>query len=476
MNKLMPKHRPKKGRNKKSGFALSVVVITGLIITIATMTLASRSINNLLNSTRQEQKREANKIAENGVTLILKELNDNFSYLLTESCIVENNLTSQQTEEPECAGWKNSDDSEGGVKGTFQKRDEFCPNAKSPSNLIMDKLYTQSPNSKGKYRLISYSFAGDQYQGGWATIKVQGQRLVTQGDKTRIAATAIVQQEVTIAPKYCDLPPFEEKSFGLLAGNVSLNGSSIIDEIEGTEPSQASVNCNNCGSPPDPDLKTKKWKGVQSGNSVIDGERSSNPTPKPTDFAPPQWQWGNKQQWNLTRNSGVLNIGHNTHPKYCHTEAGITPVTHCRMGNIAIAGGKVNVNPGTGEINFYLQGQSVAINTDSFVNTSGKFGQVAFFGQKGGPWGNTPQLFALSGRDKFGPIFLQMPHTNVPLSGDIDIVGAAIVKSWNASGNSDLIIPRDAARVLSNKYEIEFGVREFAAIGINRWNLIQLEK
>lgn len=121
----------------------------------------------------------------------------------------------------------------------------------------------------------------------------------------------------------------------------------------------------------------------------------------------------------------------------------------------------------------------VSINTNSFLNSSGTFGQVAFLGQEGGAWGCTPQSFNLSGTESFGPIFLHMPCTDIALSGDIDIIGAAVVNSWSASGNSDLIVPPNAAQVMNDQYNISLGEAEgteFAALGTNRWRLIQMER
>jgi hypothetical protein len=489
--------KEQKARKGESGLTLAIVVITGLIITVGAMSLAARSLNHLLNSTRQQQRREAREIAENGITLIMKELNDNFAYLLIESCNVINNSSSQQMESPQCAGWKDKTNATGGITGTFQAREALCPNAVTPSNLIMQELYKEAPSKKGKYRLIDYSFIGDRYQGGWATIKVQGQRLITQSNQVRIAASAIIEQEVTIAPKYCNLPPFEEiktnqsnaSGYGLLAGSVSLASSSILDQISGTEPSQANVNCNNCGAPPDPDIKSERWQGVQTGGSVIDGARSANQDPKPSDFTPPQWEseWG-KTPWNLTQSFGVTNIGHNTNNQHCHTENTTPPITHCKMGNVAVSGGKININAGEGEIRFYMQGTSFSISSDNFVTTTGdptrelRFGQIAFFSQEmGWPLGCTPRSLNLSGEEEFGPVFFQMPCTNISLSGNIDVIGAAITQSWTAAGNGNLIVPPDAAAIMKEKYDIEFestepisAVREFAAIGVNRWNSIQL--
>ena len=479
MNKNLFRHGIKSkepaGPQELNGYVLLFVVVSGLILAIGAMVISARSFNSLIRSSKQSEGDQAIEIAETGASILLNKLNNKFPYLLTTNCQVENNTISQQREQPTCNGWDNFE------FGELGGPDSACSGRSTEPESIRSQLYAPVASGKGQYRLRNYEFLGDQAQGGTAIIQVQGQRIKTRGGSSIISASAIVEQEVTIAPKYCGLPPFEESSgsssgVGLLAGNISLNNSSIIDQIPGTTPSQANVNCNNCDQP-SPD-KTIPWQDVQSGNSIIDGKRSANPEPKPTDFDPPQWKWG-KTAWNLTQSYGTLNIGHNTHNNHCKTESTTPPVTHCRMGNIQIVGGKVNINPGEGEIRFYLEGQIVSINTNNFINSDGQFGQVAFFGQEGGPWGCTPQSFNLSGRENFGPIFLHMPCTDVPLSGDVDIIGAAIVGNWRAAGNSDLIVPPDAAQVMNDQYNISLGEAEgteFAALGTNRWRLIQMER
>ena len=476
-----PVFHAKQGRVSTSllepdGYVLLLVVVSGLILAIGAMVISARSFNSLIRSSKQGEGDQAIEIAETGASILLNELNNKFPYLLTTNCQVDNNGLSQQFEKPTCNGWENF------KFGELGGPDSACSGRSTEPANIMDQLYASVSNEKGQYRLRNYEFLGDQIQGGTAIIQVQGQRIKHRGGSPIITASAIVEQEVTIIPKYCGVAPFEQSSgsssgFGLLAGNVSLNSSSVIDQIPGTTPSQANVNCNNCRHQPSPD-KTIPWKDVQSGSSTIDGERSKSPEPKPSDFPAPQWEWG-KTKWNLTVNWQTINIGHNTHSSHCYTEDVSPPITHCRMGNVIISGGKVNINPGDGEIRFYLQGQMVSINTNNFVNSSGNFGQVAFFSQEGGPWGCTPQSFNLSGRETFGPIFLQMPCTDMPLSGDVDIIGTAIVKNWRAAGNSDLIVPPDAAQVMNDRYNISLGEengREFAALGTNRWRLIQMER
>ena len=206
--------RPKSSHAaNEAGIALALVVVGGLVLTIGAMVLSARSFKNLAGSIRLGQSREARKIAESGMAKILDNLNKNYPYLLIENCEVVNNSPSQLLDSPECSGWQEVG-SGVSVKGTFEQRGAVCPAAKLPASSIMNSLYvldsgyTASSNITGKYRLIDYQFIGDSFQGGVATIKVQGQRISKDGSTPTITASAIIEKEVTIAPKCCDDAPY----------------------------------------------------------------------------------------------------------------------------------------------------------------------------------------------------------------------------------------------------------------------------
>jgi len=489
MNKSFKLQNINTTTGRDAGFALAIVVLAGIVLTIGAMTLAARSFNSLLISTRQQQKREAQEIAEAGMGLILKELNDNFAYLLIENCNVINNSNTEQLQPPQCAGWKDNTDTTK-ITGSFEERSTLCPSAITPSNLIMNELYKNAPGNNGKYRLTGYEFIGDQYQGGIAIIKVQGQRHVKNSGITKIAASVTIEKEVTIAPKFCNLPPFIESSstggYGLLANDVNLGTGDVLDVVQDPkqDPSQANVHCITC-TEPDPD-KSIAWEGVQNNtnSSIIDGDRSSGPLEIPP---APEWdsaKWGNKQAWNLIggENSNVT-IAHTSNSEYCHTEEVTPPITHCRINNISFSGGNnIQFIPEEGDIRLYVEGQQINLSGNSIVDSDSlRFGQVAIFGSAGSPWNCSSRGVNISGNGTLRTLLLHMPCWDINLSGDVQITGSAIVKSLNTSGNNNaLIIPPDASQIMEDKYNISFSkgndVREFAAIGTNRWNLIQSQQ
>jgi hypothetical protein len=71
-----------------------------------------------------------------------------------------------------------------------------------------------------------------------------------------------------------------------------------------------------------------------------------------------------------------------------------------------------------------------------------------------------------------------MPCTPIKLNGDGEIIGSVIANEWNSNG-FDLVIPSDASQIMKEKFGISFEKdqdHEFAALGTNRWTLIQMER
>ena len=489
---------PKRNNNTpdRNGYVLPLVIITGLILMVGAMIISARSFSSLIRSTRQRQGDEAIEIAETGASILINDLNSNFPYLLTLSCQVEN-----KDDGPACKNksWENF------TFGILGRPPSACSGRSNNPKQIINSLDAEVPSQRGSYRLISYEFLGDQIQGGTAIIQVEGQRLTGPKDSQTIAASAVIEQEVTIAPKYCNLPPFTESSgsgsgFGLLSDDILLKKtsggktSSVLDQAPKPNPSQANVHCNNCKYDPEPNTP---WRDVQCGpNCKIDGERSKIP-PQPLPPAP-RWDptWGKKSlvlplldvqtpiyfgsvtinHTKITREyPGIPTVEYSL-SEYCHTEDTSPPVTHCRMGNLQLSGGMdLTIDPGKGDIRFYFEGNKVSLSTNNVVTLGEKFGQVAFFGSEE-PC--RPELFDMSGSEALGPLFIQMPCTPIGLSGNGKIIGSVIAKKWDSNG-FDLVIPPDAAQIIKEKYGISYGEnedREFAALGTNRWSLIQRQQ
>ena len=221
------------------GFVLPMVIAGGLILMIGAIILSMRSFSGLRGAIRQNQGTQAEEIAESGANMIIQELNQNYPYLLVVNCEVTNNSASEQMEPPECEeGWESHKLDETNPIGKCDQRQDL------PSDInVFRKLFYQ-PEGKGYYRLRSYEFLGDSIQGGTAIIQVQGQLRQGTADDQKITSSAVLEKEITIAPKCCDLAPFQTcKSsqgwnFGLATETIALQTGDVIDE-------DPNISCNH---------------------------------------------------------------------------------------------------------------------------------------------------------------------------------------------------------------------------------------
>ena len=515
-----------------NGYVLILVIITGLILATGALIISARSLDSLLRSGRLGQRDESIEIAETGASILINELNQNFPYLLTVNCQVTNNSASEQFEDPICEGWKNF------ALGNTGGPDSACPGRFDDPSLIMNRLYEPVMNNRGAYRLRSYEFLGDQIQGGTAIIQVQGQRLKHQTNASGLAASAIIEQEVTIIPKCCNQAPYEtcgggdEWDYGLATKNIALQVGDVIDQIRPTEPSGANVHCIDCIDPPsgkcnawgsagqtigtdceilelqiqqetDPVIKAQLLKQQLLNSGIIDGQRSSGALDIP---AAPTWKDIRDENgeplpdltpWTIRYQT--ITIGHDTNKNHCKTTLNSSTgkkTTHCRIQSIDQTGAStMTLLPGDGDIRFYMEGSQINLSgVHNFVNT-GNYGQFAIYGGLR-TYGNNPEetcgdkQLNISGGSSI-KAFLHMPCFDINLSGGnetypITITGSVISKNYNATGDyARLIVPNDSGKTICSQFNvcssssgtgINLNNMEYSAVGSNRWNLIQMEK
>ena len=524
-------------QHHENGYVLPLVVVSGMILILGAVVLSTRSFNSLMGAILQNQGHQAEEIAESGLSILLKELNNQFPYLLTVGCRVENNSPDQQLEAPECAGWRDFE------FGAYGGPAQACDGRSTSPRQIEDFLSQPVAEGKGLYRLRNYEFLGDQIQGGTAIIQVQGLRLKGPEDDPQIASSAIIEQEVTVVPKCCNRAPYEPCgpagsgwSYSLLTQDITLNVGDVIDEKRPSALSGANVHCVNCDQPPAD--KCEGWTSADQtisndcssvasainndqlsqkersellqdqliGSGIIDGARSAGDIDIP---AAPTWhdirdENGNELSENLKNLAPwdmryrSITIGHNTHPNHCVTITNKTTnkkTTHCRILRINQTGTTtMTLKPKDGDIRFYMEGQQINLSGNNFVNT-GNFGQFVIYGGIStyktaninyADYGCGNKQLNLSGGGSINA-FLFMPCFDVNLSGGnstypITITGSVIAKNYEVTGDyARLIVPTDAGKTICETYQVcggssGEGQKEFAALGSNRWRLIKMQR
>ena len=430
------------------------------------MALSARTFLGLIGSIRQGQSREAREIAETGAAIILKELNRNYPYLLIEDCII-----TSRTGTPTCDGWK-----EKSAGGSFTYRTSICPKSDAPPQNILSKLSDTTPGNKGRYRLISYQFTGDQHQGGTGRIRVQGERVINPNGNTTIGAAAYIDEELSILPKNCNVPvntPSEQSGFpGLLAETISLGNNDIFGDVNGN------VLCTTC----DPNQSRSQLAtamGLQN-NGNVDGNLFGGqiamppvaqfPSNAPINPAPA----ASAIDGDLVLNAGASNGGR------CFTD--VQSITHCKISSIILKGSNtLTVNtPGNSRIQLYVDGD-ITIGGSTALLHSGSPTALAIFGKPRSTSSSCSQNVTIGGGGSTINLFIFMPDACIGInggSGTPDIQGAVWAREYKGSNsnNADIRVPDNMGSTIFTSFGSGYalGIREFAALGTNRWTLIQL--
>ena len=504
----------------QDGYVLPLVIVTGMILMVGAIILSARSFSGLLRTTRQKQGDEAVEIAETGASLLINELNKNFPYLLAVDCQVENNSASEQLEAPLCAGWENF------KFGQYGAADSACPARSVDPTKVMDLLYKPLQNQRGYYRLRNYEFLGDQIQGGKAIIQIQGQRFTGIKNSSDLAASAIIEQEITIAPKCCDKPPFadlarcsggDEKIPGLLTKNILPGGLDVFGDvhtIDSCPPGMTGIppNCNNSSSLCETQLDLTKDEitpELAGQASPFCNFVSGDSTYGYRDFPiAPTWAEGG-DDWVERVPAGKagsidrgITISHENKPDYCitNTREDGEKITSCRIASIAMSGtDSIELDPGNGHINFYLDGgESTA--------------QAAFSGRNIINKGDPDQFSIIAGPQMQ---FAETPHQQPPKCStqsspkQITISGEGVINAFIFASCADVVVAGNPVTINGNIVSRNFTAiandvqintpegsygsnicklfnldictqsdsrHEFAAVGSNRWSLIQMEQ
>ena len=471
----------KEFKKSEQGFILPIVIIVGLIIGAGLMALSARTFAGLMGSIRQGQSREAREIAESGMAIILKELNRNYPYLLIEDCAI-----TSRTGTPSCNGW--TEKALGG-DGTFSYRTSICPRSDAPPQNIFPKLAAQTPGGSGQYRLLDYNFSGDQHQGGFARIKVMGQRLLSDGS---VRATAYINQEVVIRPKNCNVPagePSEVSGFpGLLGETIDLGNNDVEGSVNGN------VLCTKC----DPNLTQTQLEdamGIQN-NGIVEGNLFGGQIAIPDVPTYPTESGVNPSDLDSAINeSTTINAGEDNGGR-CHTvttevteDSGVPDspilrtikITHCKVSSITLSGNDaLTINTSKdNQVRLYVDGD-ISIGGNTTLSHTGNSADFAIFGKPRSEQSTCTQNAVIGGGGSALNLFLFMPDACVGInggSGSPDVYGAVWARDYNRSNsnNAEIVVPDDMGSLIWQNFGSGFdlGIREYAALGTTDWSLVQ---
>lgn len=489
---------------KKDGFALPLVLIVGLIMTVGGFALLARSFGGLIGSQRLEQARQARAIAESGIAQTIESLNSDYRYLLincyskngsipgSHSCVeVEdsNSISYECTWDQPCIP------------------SSICPDATSSGKPDITGI---TSNPSGDYEVDYYAYSGTQYYGGTGTLRVIGHR--KSNDKTRILASAVVETSFDIKPKPCDntygLPATNSGFPALLASTVTMGGNDVIGQTSGN------ILCTKCTTPSytdtnedgiiDSNERTKQNEPAIKCNDNtcnIGGEIFIGDIDIPTVPEFPSYLEGETNYSDIDLQSGDITItagsatGVNNN-NHCETEkvADIF-ITHCKISNIIGSGSRtLNIDTSNGPINLYIQG-NVSLSGKSGIIHDGAPEDLSLFGLpiSSNDSCSTDDSFTLqdikiSGGASGSNMFIFFPCGDVGINGGSknncenatddncaggDIRGAVWAKSWTGSaGNqAQLFVPPDLPSELVRRHGTSFAtsIQDYISLGVNSW-------
>lgn len=453
-------------KQERNGFILPLIIIVGLIIGAGLMALSARTFASLIGSIRQGQNREAREAAESGMAIIIKELNRNYPYLLIENCSIINTSGT-----PDCAGWKDKS-----IGGTFIYRTSICPKSDAPPQNILSKLSGWTAGNRGTYRLVSYQFSGDQHQGGTARIKVLGQHIINPGSNQETRSTAYIDQELSILPKNCNVPvntPSEQSGFpGLLAENISLGNNDIFGDVNGN------VLCTTC-DPNQSRTELASAMGLQNNGNVDGNLFGGQIAMPPVAQFPSNAPINPEPALSAIDGSFTLDAGSSNGGR-CFTDA--QSITHCKISSITLKGSEtLTVNTsGNSRIQLYVDGD-ITIGGNTSLIHSGSPSALAIFGKPRSTSSTCSQNVTIGGGGSTINVFFFMPDACLGInggSGTPDIQGAVWTREYKGSNsnNADIRVPDNMGSIIFTSFGSGYalGIREFAALGTNRWTLIQL--
>lgn len=509
------RHRPE----TESGFTLAIMTVIGLIIVASSMAIITRTFSGLMGSIRQGQSQQAQEAAETGMAMILKELNENYPYLLISSCDI-----GRSYETTDCKGWKFGSD-----PNNLKLESSICNSAAQDPSAMLNKIRGSLANGRGSYQLISYQFTGNEQQGGEGTIRIKGEANVSSERR----ATSVVEQTVSILPKPCDKPvdtPSGESSFaGLLATeSINLGNNDITGSFNANIycfPNTVTQKC--MPGPYKSDDSFRGDIGANASDSItqISGTIYAAKVAIPTVPAFPDGIA--RTPMPITSNTDIV-AGENTSSCYFESTTGIT---HCNVGYINLNGGeqiRLWTKPGTGPsstnlvpstatkgIHLYFPYTDSLTAAKQIINMTGGSSLIqAGYASTEKPNPTNLALFGLPQPAIIPPAtslpppsqtitlgggstlngFIYFPDGKFSINGStscsgkgkcaadgstIDEVNGAVWTRQYQGSNGNKIninVPDDMGRLLYDKFGIEYaiGIREYAAMGTSRWQLFQL--
>ena len=519
------------------GFALPLIVITGLFLMVGGMAMMARTFGAFRGSIRSSQFMQAQEIAETGMAKVINQLNTSHRYLWL-NCHRHDLTTPAFDPASTCKDKGATALGNWGTRGTAPNLPAATcsPLAANTygSTITKQEIVTAKKDSIdvriGDWRVESYTYYGNNFDGGEGLLRVSGR--MTSADGAKELATATIEQRVQVRGKPCGAAVSSTATRssvpGLLAKTMNLGGNDVLGlgaDVYCTECDTTGTNASALGQesgnsqvhgeifrgeiqmPPVPQFPAHLIHAVEEGaivtttqNVTIQAETTAN-----TSFdiyCDSGAQCSNPPQ--IMRDTGARK-------PMCVSDSQSPPVSHCLISSITGNGDiTINTNGGTNPVRLYISGDIVSNGTGNITSDGGPT-DVALFStdntcgnsvSKGIPTFN--RSWDISGASSLSA-FIYAPCAKVginggaqtpsctsspgalaptnpnftPLSGGRvdcdsgDINGAVWASVWDGSNsnNAEITVPANMATLLVQAFGEEFniGANDFVGVGIKDW-------
>ena len=518
---------------KSHGFALPLIVIAGMFLMVGGMAMMVRTFGAFRGSIRSSQQIQAQEIAETGMAKVINQLNTTHRYLWL-NCHRHDLTTPAFDPASSCENTTATSLGNWGAGGTVPSFPAATCSQLAPDTyakkIIRNEIVTEKDNSNdvriGDWRLDSYTYFGNNLDGGEGLLRVTGR--MTNADGTQILANATIEQRVQVRGKPCgaatNSTAVRRSVPGLLARTLDLGNNDVLGL-------GADVYCTGCATTGTIASALSQSRGSQVHGDIFRGEIQMPPVPQFPAHLIRAVEEGSIDTTTKNVTIQAATTANTSFDIYCDSGAQCRnrhdivrdprvmkpmcvsdnqtpPVSHCLVSSIKGNGViTINTNGGSNPVRLYISGDIKSNGTGRIISDGGPIDVAMFSTDKtcsNSRSRGTPTSWEISGVSSLSA-FVYAPCATVGISGGAqtpsctsssgarapsdpnttplssgrvdcnsgDINGAVWASAWKGSSstNAEITVPANMAKLLVKAFGKEFniGANDFVGVGVKDW-------
>ena len=448
--------------------AMMIVLAASSIAALTTMAVVIRAYSNYINGTKLSLADRAKETAESGLNILVESLNQDHPEWLIEPYDGE-------------VSWSIRREATGG-----------CRTNAGNNPTIEGTINTYRNGTEGRYRLVRYSFRGNNFYGGIGSFEMEGE---IRSSENKLLASAKIYQDMSIIAKACDALPGDTSNQDSIWPGIFVDNKirrythvrTIVKDSEPEEPAKVLCAKENCKAkstawvsdfPPWPpkqgDVEMPNAQDPPEGLRGIDIKEFEKIANKKLSTCEP-FRIPEDLPENAIRqdDDGTWHAYISGKTKKITLEGGNECGSDAYSDAIKISGD----NP----VRLYFEG-TIAIGEDTWIDTTDVKHAADFMilGSSNAKSGHKLDLIGISPNDEVMKAFVWLPRGEAKLHAVEErkrvLEGAIWSKNLWAEGNgllgtTDIVVPEDMPQLIYQRLGREFGIgqRDYAAQGVTSW-------